>query len=430
MKKNFCLFTLLVLSSFAFAKKTSTLLETLSLKEAENLALVESSEKKAADQNLLGAQSLGNSFQSLYLPKLSLDGHYGYVAEIPEIEVGPKKVSLGDHHNYSLGLVLSYSLFDGGRVRHSLHSARDFAEAKRHQLEDVKDQILLKLRLSYVKAQILKREYKLVLQTLELTNKQAEDVKSLFLAGAKSKLDFLSAKREVSSMKIKVEAVLGELKLVFKDLEALVSKKLDPFQTKLEALEKSKNLNLPSAPHSKENHPKLLYLTKLSDSRESAAKSEKSAFWPKLFVSLKTSLDYPNGPTLENIHQNTIAVGFKMPLLDWNRARHASAQKRAEASALRYTREEVSKTLTKEEEKARTLLLALEKEKKLAEEAVKESKELSHLVYEAYKGGRITLTEVQASNLKLLASEVEKARIEGQILIQSYKIQSFTHTEL
>lgn len=426
-KMDFSKSFLVIASSFVFFSAKASA-EKLSLKEAESFALEQSSEIKAAQEEIAGTDALSEAEEARQYPSLSLVGNYRYNTIVPEIEAGPKKIPFGDHKAYSIGPVLNFSLYDGGMRRNLIQSIQAVSQANQHQLSAVKNQLLLNVRLAYIRTQIAKTEYDLVRQTLELTKKQAKDIATRFRNGAASKLDFLSAQREVLAMDMRSSASKGELQVTSKDLAALINRQIDPETLVLDALDQAN-----SAFHQENalqrQHPRLLFLDKIADSKESAAQSQKSAFLPHLQLTLKSSLDYPNGPTLENIHQNTIAIGFEMPLFDWGAIDRSVSKQRAEASATRLQREALERELHKEGEKARARLAALKEELLTAQKAVKDSRELARLTYEAYKDGHINLTEVQSKNLMLLAAEVDKTRIDGQLSMQSYILQSLTHPE-
>ncbi len=88
------------------------------------------------------------------------------------------------------------------------------------------------------------------------------------------------------------------------------------------------------------------------DSLNYGASAQNGTYWPTLQVFAKTSLDYPNGPQLEEIHQNTLGVNLSWTLFDGTRSSDLAAQKRAEASAIDFKREQLQEDLERDYKKA------------------------------------------------------------------------------
>jgi outer membrane protein TolC len=143
-------------------------------------------------------------------------------------------------------------------------------------------------------------------------------------------------------------------------------------------------------------------------------------------LSAKTTLEYPNGPVLENINQNTFTALLTMPIFEGSRTLHQADQKLKEAQASRFQSEQLKVDLNRDFKKAQDLLQSLKDQQKLAAQDVLKSDEVAKLFYKSYKAGQINLTDVQSANVRALISRVNAARIDAQILNQLITLKALS----
>jgi outer membrane protein TolC len=302
------------------------------------------------------------------------------------------------------------------------------AEGRDEDQRTTRRQITAATRIAYAQAQIAQHELRLVEQSLQLALSQQRDIARRFRTGAASRLDFIGANREVSNYEVRLANSKAEWKATMEDLATYVGPlnpdiEFDPLEQSVSTVN-PKNLSNPDAAH-----PQLRSQEKQLQGAELQADSQAATRWPTLFLSAKTSLDYPNGPVLERIHQNTVSLGLSFPLFDWGQIGSATEQKRAEALSLRYRREQTQLDLNRDWQKAKARLEGLFEQRKSALQSVQESEEIARLSYQSYRAGQLNLLDVQTMNLKLLESRVQKARIDGQLLVQFALMRSLSGTE-
>lgn len=419
------IFTSLLLLSFS-----SVGAQKLTLKDAEKRALEQSPRLKASEQESIAAASGSSASSARLWPRLTFDAGVRYLTTVPSVAVGPSTIKLGDNLNYSVGPTLSYTLFDAGAARSLWKSLESLAEAKQEERILARRMLLSATRVAYAQAQIAQHELNLVEQSLALATSQQKDVSRRFQAGAASRFDFLGAQRELSTYEVRLAASRGELRAAIQELASYVGDLGDPLSLTLDPLEtsadsvKDTSLTPPGA-----LHPQLKAQEKIAESAELGAKSSSALHWPTVQIAAKTSIDYPNGAVLEPIHQNTLSLNFSLPIFEGGQISSASEQKRAEALSARYRREQTERELKRDWEKAKARLQGLLDQRKSAAEAVTQSEALAQLSTRSYKAGQISLLDVQAMHLKLLEARVQKAKIDGQLLIQFSWMRSLSNSE-
>jgi outer membrane protein TolC len=176
-------------------------------------------------------------------------------------------------------------------------------------------------------------------------------------------------------------------------------------------------------------HPLIKMHTANAEALRLTAESFKANQLPKLTFFAKTSIDYPNGPLLENFNQNTIGINFSMPLFEGSRSTNEAAEKQNMSIASEHRRDqariELIRDINKAQDQLKGLLLKIEFYKDL----VKESEERSKLIYAAYKIGRSSFLEVQSANLQALEAKVQSTTNDVQVLIQLAYLASISEEQ-
>ena len=418
----------------------------LSLQDAEIESLGASNQLKSFISDVAAATEQANSQFAELLPQLSLEANYKYLSEVPDIPVqGQPPFPFGSHNNYSVGAVLRYTLWDTGTSRKAYQGLAKLAASRQEDRKTEELQILLSVRTAYVRVQLALEELRLVNDTLELSRAQDRDIATRYRAGAATRLDLVTSERDVIGYELQFKQKQADLSVALKDLLALLGSrsvkdvshpgppnvdgvslvlKLNPFQ-KLLTDEGQAEIPPPD-----DRQPQIRSRELLAESSELSAASQKAELFPTVQFSARTSLDYPNGPILEQINQNTVFVGLSMPLFDGNRIRHLVAQNLMEAQSARYRKDQLMVDIQRDFAKARELLDSLREQQKLAKQDVLRSEEAARLYYESYKAGSINLIDVQSANVRALLAKVSAARIDAQILNQLFILKALSGREL
>ena len=433
--------TLGFLSSIAHADQFM-----LSLQDAENKALQTSETLKAAASDVQAAKELEGAGHAALFPQLSLKANYQYQTVVPSLSIlpGSPAVALGSNYSYSVGPALSYTLWDSFSSLKSYQSLSKLTESHQENRNHAELQLLLALRLSYIRVQLALEELRLVNGSVQLARAQNQDIQNRIRAGAATRLDTVTSNRQVLSYELQFKQKQSDLSAALKDLLALIGNpslkdishpgppdveavslvlKLDPLTTTLTQLGKQ----VISPPTRMQPLVRVQELQ--AEAAEKAASSQTAKLLPTLQVLASSAVAYPNGPSLVQINQNSIGFGLSMPLFLGDPTCHLAAEKRSEAISARHRAEQVRIDLQRDYSKALEMLESLREQKKLAATDVIQSGEAAKLYYSSYKGGKSSLIDVQTANNEALQSKVGAARIDAQILNQLISLMALSGKE-
>ena len=129
-------------------------------------------------------QDQADSQKQALLPKLTIEGIDYYQTTVTSFKVGLKTVTLGDHNNYSVGPVLTATLFDSSQLTKSLQSTLALANSKHEDLQFGTMQLLLNVRLAYFRTQQDLETLLFTGNALKLAQAQEKDISKRFAAGS------------------------------------------------------------------------------------------------------------------------------------------------------------------------------------------------------------------------------------------------------
>lgn len=435
---KYAIFILTMISPHLVLAVASDKLAHLSLRESEIQALENSFSKKAVNAEYDSIKNKIYSQQSLRYPKLTLEGNYKYISEIPTLNFpGGAKTAFGDNTNYSIGPALTWTLWDFGSIKNSIKGFEALLKSKDAEKNLSNRQILLNVRLAYFRVQLRIEQQKMVADSLKLAESQHRDIQNRLSAGLSNRIDLLSAHKEVLNLQIQSRQIQSDLSADLRDLYALIGQndslnpdlqiKVDPLTTSLSSLSKYGTNELET--NNLNQHPLIKMHTANAEASRLSAESFSSNKLPKLALFAKSSIDYPNGPILDNIHQNVIGLSLSMPLFEGGKSTNEALEKQNLAIASENRREEVRTNLIRDWKKANDQLNALKDKLQIYKMAVSESDERSKLVYNSYRIGKSSFLEVQSSNLQALEAKVQSTTNDVQILIQLAYLASISEEQ-
>jgi outer membrane protein TolC len=162
----------------------------------------------------------------------------------------------------------------------------------------------------------------------------------------------------------------------------------------------------------------LKQLEDLAEAARRAAGAARSGYWPRLQAMARASYDYPNGPILEQVQQDTVGVSATWPLFSFGQTGHQVAEQERTVESLEARGRLARTELDSSWQKSRSRLSALKARDKLDAQAVEETRALYRLVTGAYRNGGLRYLEVETALLKLLDARTRLALTETQMLIE------------
>lgn len=441
MRKTFRWDELLVLmclvSGPAWAEKTLI----LSLHDAEELGLKNSDNLKAQENVTESSERSARVGKSYLYPRLSIDGYYYNNSVLPDPQFGAASVTFGAHNNWSIGPMLSYNLFDGGKLRKSYSSLLSVNQAKVNDEKSRRKYLLYQTRLAYFNLQYAIQSLKYTAASVKLTQDQGNDISNKYKTGSSSRLDYISAQKDIINYKIRFETARKNISVATREMLA-ITKQEDAFDTSSpmpeDLVEKlPKDLGEPSlilkvdeitrsieylsrfekAP-TPVNHPELESLNQMYKANVFSSESYHSGFYPNVTVYVKSMAQYPNVVVKEQIQQNTFGVNLSFPIFEGDLTRNQTQMAKAQALTYEYQRRQRKTDLDRDWIKFHDNLKILKTQLKLARSEREAAHEIRQLTFSSYKNGKSRYLDVQNANLRELESRLTEADLESQILAQ------------
>jgi outer membrane protein len=422
-KKYLFLMLFLGLSKVNFVKA-----ETLLLGQAIILAQQNSQNIKAAEKANVAAEASAEMHQSLNYPKLSLDANYRQQSVVPEMRIGQSTQKLGDDHSYSVGPTLNWMLWDSGLRKNNIVAAEFLAKSKKHQLHWNSMQVRLSAQLAYVQVVLAQETLQNSKQAAQLTRQQNKDIQNRYRSGSVSKLDALGSDTEVANYQLKVEQAMGESDASEVDFSYLIGQSerkatdLQNLDQIIEQFEKHERSAVGV-------HPMLASQKYFTQSRWATVQAQRSSYWPSLNLQLRTSIDYPNGPNFAEVQQNLLTLNLTWSIYDFGFNKNQIAAKVAEAEGAASLQADIESQLSRDLKKASIKKLSLKNQILEASLMEKKQVELAKLIFNSYQYGRLSFTEVQAANLRLLEVKTRLSNLKAQYLIQNFNIQYLSESD-
>lgn len=414
---------------------------SLTLLNAQQAAEKNSDSLESAMLLLEAAKAQATSVSSSLYPRLDLNGNYFYQTHVPTQASAGSSIRMGDNDNYSVGPVLSYTLFDGNKIRNNNKSARLRADAKEQDLLAQKRELKHFVNLTYARVQLYATNLALTMDALKLSQGQSIDIDLRFNVGTASKLDQISAHKEMLNYKLLFYQAQNDLASALRDLLALTGEKktyrterplpsklaselpkeidaptllisIDPLASTLTAF--SSTLEQIAPPGELTPHIKSLSLS--ARSLHMSFRSQRGANWPKINLSAESRTAYPDSSKEEQYNNNIFAVRVSLPLWDAKQNRGLAEKYLNESKAEEHKRAQVLSDMTRDHIKALDAISNLRSQQAISQETCHEAEEISRLTYHAYTAGRSTFLEVQSSNLKLMQARVTTAKIEYDLI--------------
>lgn len=402
----------------------------LSLSALEKDVILESDLLKSKKYDIEAGLAKRKANPSSFIPKFALEGYYKYVTEVPSLSMGPgRELKFGDNENYSLGATMNMVLLDFNSKNELQKSLDSSVLAKKYELQSLTEDLLQKVRFHYINLFLISERQVLLSESHKLAKDQLRDVLKRIKFGSGTKVDRLTANKEVIELKSQFLETQSQMSVELSEIQKLTSSiKQDFLQSPISSKVNSSDfkghnvIRIDSYEYllkkftpfldkkiETNTHPKVAAINEQSRSLVQQSESIKKGRLPKVSLFARSALDYPNGPIKDEIHQNVVGLSFTMPLFDGGELSHSIQEKRASSESLR--------ALSRAQNTALMGLYALTIEKirnlkeqsNVLEKKVQESHEIAKLIFQSYMDGRSTFLEVERANIKHRESKQQLA---------------------
>ncbi|MCL1972129.1 MAG: TolC family protein [Endomicrobia bacterium] len=412
MIKMFRAFFVCLICLYPFANVLGA--QRITLAECESRALETSPAVMAAKNEFNAAEAAAEASKTNLLPVLSLEGQAYYLTAVPELDIslpviGELSKKLGDNWNYSAGLALRWNLFDGNVQKNNSEAARKLADSKKAAYDYEKKKTLMETRIAYFNLITAAANLKFIDEQLDLSISQNNDIKKGARLGSKSKLDEIMSDNEVlikTRQKNSARILLIE---TADNLNSLSNNIIKNYDIDLNSLDSPETLlkifseNIDSV--FDDRNPQLLSLDMLEQYYEFISKSYANMNFPRVNIFASSMYDYPDGPNLKPVWQNTAGADFYMPVYQFGRNTKLSKQSKFTAMSVENQRhglyDDLKRLFNRSKEKVKILHIQIDLNKTI----IAQSKTAAEMTYTSFISGNSRYLDVQFMNLKVLEAQ-------------------------
>jgi outer membrane protein TolC len=423
---------------------------TLTLQDSEQAAVDASQSLKAARLQAQGAKRQQDAAWAALMPRLGLDGSYRYIANVPEVQLGPQALQAGTFNNFSVGVSAQWDVFSLPAIWRQYQGSQDQAKALDAQAAQAERELRLQVRLAYFQTRLAATQQHLYADALKLAQSQADDLDLRLKAGSSSRIDDLEAsddelddrstyrlsQADLADTLRRLFALTGQHKdadlslpvveSVGQSLPAKVAQpslvvSLDPAAGLLADLAGHEN-----APFNPGNLPQVQSMQALVEAAQRQAQALWAGHLPSGTLGYRLSRDYPDLFFPELVTQQTTSANVSLQLFAFGGIQAKADAQQANADAQGQLLGSATTDLERDYHIARDRLEALKDQRDLQTLAAKQAAQLRDLVYQSYKVGGSTFLEVQSSSLKSLQANLALAITETQMLIELADLAALT----
>ncbi|MDQ3230387.1 MAG: TolC family protein, partial [Pseudobdellovibrionaceae bacterium] len=373
-------------------------------------------------------------------PRLSLDGNYRYISEVPEVNLGPQELQLGYHHNASIGPTLSYEIYDGGVDSKATASNERNLRAEHKDRDGMRLRMIMDVRLAYARVQMGIEELHQVNESIRVVQAHLKDTQQRLKAGSASRLELLAAQREELQLNLRYSQTqtnlaeglqhLGTLIGVTRFPEPMVPVGMRLKQASREALNPNIVIDLETmrtslrrlqtgvAREPNAQHPSLQAWDDRLAAVRLMAESRDHESRPKVQAFAKSTYEYPHGPLDETVWQNAVGVSVSLTLYDGGLRQGLTAQKTAEAQINAMKKSQILRGFQESWNNARSRLDQMHTQANILRDSIHRSQQEADLTAVNYRAGVANYLEVQRSNNQVLEARTALLRLEAQMLVQ------------
>jgi outer membrane protein len=271
-----------------------SLTRPLSLGECIDLALKQNSAILKGQSDLEAAYGVVVQTRAIAIPKLRATGNYEFNNALESFQLPPPAPALTfqQEHSWSAGLRVVQSIYEGGRIRSSLKTARLTKEQAIFDFQRVVADTLVDVRIAYfdillAAQQIIVREASVKLLTREL-----EDTRRRFEAGTVPRFNVLRAEVELANAQPKLIRARNDYRIAKNNLANLLGYNLPrnvweeiPLQLSGRLEAEPYEIELPAAiARALEKRPELGALRKAENLRLEDVIRARAGYWPSAQV--------------------------------------------------------------------------------------------------------------------------------------------------
>jgi outer membrane protein TolC len=363
-------------------------------------------------RNVIGAQT-----RITTIPSLGLDAQGQPVFTFKQTAVETPATSFPD---YSLGLRLQQTLYDGGRSWALIEKAKVDHGAAQRQLDEATLSIAFDVTRKFYEVVKAERTLEVLQETMRRSEELLRRAEAMYTAGRGSRADTFAAQVNLGNDRINVETQRVRGASARSDLLVAMGRNPEEAIEVVPPLALDRGAIDGDAPptdallaRAERARPQLTRLTELSRSADLAVKLAGTEYWPVLGGTLGYSREGPVFAGSDGVYGDPTRqyVATAQLFIQWNlfsgRTTLANEQRAAlQADGVRLQREQAARNVAAEISRARQLVSALARSAVLSQDNLVAAEQGVKLAEERFQAGVTTQLEVRDASLKLTQAKL------------------------
>ncbi|HBN26454.1 MAG TPA: TolC family protein [Desulfobacteraceae bacterium] len=357
------------------------------------------------------------------LPYIGAEGTYTRLDEDLTFELGPLAVgplSMGpismifmERDIYKAGIVLRQPVFAGGRLKAARRAAKNIRDARIHDQENVKNEIIYQVTRIYHTAQVARAFNKVAIEAVALLEKHERDVKIFVREGAIPQVDLLRTQTELANTRKELNGAENAFDLALSSLKNLMVIDLE------EEIFLTEHLSHPPGQKKSlealtlfaiKNRSELASLKLQAEAAKEGLKAARGEYLPS--IAIEGRYEYVEGDVrdLDGDDHWTVGAGAEVPLWNWGKTRSKILKAKSKLNQAKMMHKKTEERISLEVRSAFLNIGKAEKNITAAEAALKTSKEAYRLETARYKAGAGTNTDVLDARTALSKTDANYAQ--------------------
>jgi len=387
-------------SSLAHADK-------LTIDESIKLALENNPKMRIARETLRKAGALIDEATAQGMPKLSLDGTWQRLDEVPLAKLGDRQIPLGNLDNRTANLALVQPLDVFGVVRTGKKVAKHNMSAATSEYQQTTNDLVLEVKTAYFNVLRAQRYLKVQEDTIKALEAHLADAKARLQAGTAARFEVMRAETQVANARQQLIAAQNGVELARSAFNNVLGRPLDtPFE--LDEPEQPRYVDVDASrciTKACENRPEVLRVE--AQVRAAIEQAKAAALLGKPRFNLRWVYNKNFDTTLFNPRDKSwqAFLTTSISLYDGGSTKASVEKARADAESMKSLRDQTRLGVTLDAQQSYLSLRESRERIQAAEKALEQARESMRLAQVRYQGGVSTQVELFDAQSALTLAE-------------------------
>ncbi|MEW5677008.1 TolC family protein [Flavobacterium enshiense] len=398
--------------------------KNLSLEEAIQLAVTQSTESKLADTKVATKEFEMQTVKNKQYPDLKISGQYQRLTNADvDFKLGGNSDggSAPKVNQLMLGnATASVPLFAGFKIQSSIKASESLLEAEQFHAKDTKEQLALETVKLYVSLYKAQESEKLIQENIKRAEQRVKDFKAMEQNGLIARNDLLKAQLQVSNYQIALEDARKNSNIINFQLATLLKLPEETQITPNSALFAQKSeMSTTSNDISLRND--LSAIRSQQKAAEANVKIAKGNYYPSLnLMGGYIALDLQNVMTVTNAMNFGVGLSYDLTSIFKNGKEVKTAKSKAK---------EAEQSLDIMTDKAKVQMqtanenyLLAQKQNNVYQQAVEQANENYRIVKDKYDNGLADTNDLLDADVQQLQSKINEAYSKADIVQKQYEV--------